>query len=142
MFQGFLDMAQSLAAAYVFALPVGIERGRAARKAGMRTFPLVSLGVCAYVLIGDRVLGEDAQAASRVIQGVLTGIGFVGGGAILKTRGTVRGLGTAASIWNTGAIGLSCAYDRYPLALLLALVNLATLHLVHPAHQQEPPQRD
>lgn len=140
MLRQFLDMALSLGAAYVFAFPVGLERGKAARKAGFRTFPLVSVGVCAYVLMGDVLFGDDGDAIARVVQGVLTGIGFVGGGAILKTAGTVHGLGTAASIWNTGAIGLACAYEQYFLAIALASINLLTLHFISPAH--EAPQRD
>lgn len=134
------EMLLPLAVAYALAALVGFERGKAARTAGFRTFPLVALGVAAYTLIGEHVLsGSDAR--SRLIQGVLTGIGFIGGGAILKTKGEVHGLATAASLWNAGCIGLAAAYGEYALATVLALANLLTLHLFRPAHH-EPPQRD
>jgi putative Mg2+ transporter-C (MgtC) family protein len=61
---------------------------------------------------------------------LLTGIGFIGGGAILKGEKNVRGIATAASLWNTGAIGAAAAYGRYELGLMLSLSNLLTLHLL------------
>ena len=57
----------------------------------------------------------------------MTGIGFIGGGAILKSDGTVRGTATAASVWNTGAIGGAVAFERYEIAIVLAAVNFAAL---------------
>lgn len=62
----------------------------------------------------------------------MTGIGFIGGGAILKGGVSVHGTATAASIWNTGAIGAAVAYGRYEIAILLSLVNFATLHFLTP----------
>ena len=131
-----------LGAAWGLGLLLGLERGKAARTAGFRTFPLVSLGACAYLLLGKAVVGENADAEARLIQGLMTGIGFVGGGAILKQGAEVHGLATAASLWNAGAIGLAVADEHYALAALLAVVNLVTLHLFHPASEHEPPQRD
>ncbi len=71
--------------------------------AGLRTFPLVGIASCGYLLI----VGAPPNSAdqSRVLQGLITGIGFVGGGAILREGATVRGTATAASIWNAGVIG-------------------------------------
>jgi putative Mg2+ transporter-C (MgtC) family protein len=62
-----------------------------------------------------------------VIQGLVAGIGFIGGGAILKTENRVHGVATAASIWNTGVIGASVAQDRYLMAAMLSIMNLITL---------------
>jgi len=70
-------------------------------------------------------MGPDAQ--SRIIQGLVAGIGFIGGGAILKTENKVQGVATAASIWNTGVVGASVAQDRYLMAIMLAVMNLITL---------------
>lgn len=73
----------TLAAAYVLALPIALNREAKARGAGLRTFPLVSIAACGFVLIGIDIFdGSDAEA--RVVSGIITGIGFIGGGAILK----------------------------------------------------------
>lgn len=118
-------------AAFVLALPIGWERHRANRPAGLRTFPIVAVATCAFVLIGTRSFPDDSGAQARIVQGLMTGIGFIGGGAILKTRsdgdGHVEGIATAASIWNTGAIGASVAFARFELAITLAFLNYAIL---------------
>jgi putative Mg2+ transporter-C (MgtC) family protein len=67
-----------------------------------------------------------------LLQGLITGIGFVGGGAILKEGTTVKGTATAASIWNAGVIGASVAVGRYEVAVILALLNLFTLRALLP----------
>jgi hypothetical protein len=74
----------------------------------------------------------DAAAQSRVLQGLITGIGFVGGGAILKEGATVKGTATAASIWNAGVIGAAVAMRQYEIAILLAALNLFTLRALLP----------
>jgi putative Mg2+ transporter-C (MgtC) family protein len=117
----------SIAVAFVLALPIGWEREQSERSAGLRTFPLVAMASCGYILIASGVLGNHPEGQARVIEGLMTGIGFIGGGAILKSDATVRGTATAASIWNTGAIGAAVAFDRYEIAVLLAAVNFATL---------------
>jgi putative Mg2+ transporter-C (MgtC) family protein len=114
-------------AAFALALPVAWNRERSEAGLGLRTFPLVALASCGYILVARSVPGMTPDAEARVIQGLLTGIGFVGGGAILKEGGTVRGTATAASIWNTGAIGMAVAYDRLEIALVLSTINFATL---------------
>ena len=91
--------------AYLLALPVAWDREKEARSAGLRTFPLVAVASCGYMLLATSILGSSSESTSRIIQGLITGIGFIGGGAILKDRGSVHGTATAASIWNTGAIG-------------------------------------
>jgi putative Mg2+ transporter-C (MgtC) family protein len=85
---------------------------------------------CGYLL----VLGSqpDVAAQSRVLQGLITGIGFVGGGAILKEGATVKGTATAASIWNAGVIGASVAMGRVEIAIMLAALNLFTLRALLP----------
>ena len=72
----------------------------------------------------------------RILSAVFTGIGFVGGGAILKEGATVRGTATAASIWNAGVIGASVAMNRYEIAIILALLNLITLRALLPLKQK------
>ena len=96
----------SLAVAYALALPVGWNREKDERSAGIRTFPLV--------------------------EGLITGVGFIGGGAILKHAGKASGTATAASLWATGALGAAVGYGLYDIAVILSLTTFLTLHLSHP----------
>lgn len=116
-----------LGAAYVLALPVALDRETSSRSAGLRTFPLVAVAACGYTLVGFAIL-DTPDAHARVLQGLITGIGFIGGGAILKSRGNVTGTATAASIWTTGLIGIAVASDRYEIAILLSVITYLTLH--------------
>ena len=121
-----------IALAYVLALPVAWDREVEARSAGLRTFPLVAIASCGYMLLGASLFAESPDAQARLVQGLITGIGFIGGGAILKDRGSVHGTATAASIWNTGAIGAAVAFGRFEVALVLSVINFATLRLLTP----------
>lgn len=112
--------------AYLLALPIAWNRETQARTAGLRTFPLVAVASCGYMLVGMQVL-SSTDAESRVMYGIIAGMGFIGGGAILKDKGSVTGTATAASLWNTGAIGVSVAFHRYEIALVLSTLNLLTL---------------
>ncbi len=118
-----------LGIAYVLALPVAMDREHAKLGVGLRTFPLVAVAACGYTLVGISVL-SSTDAEARVLQGIITGIGFIGGGAILKSKGSVSGTATAASIWNTGLIGMAVAFNRYEIAGLMALINFLTLRYV------------
>ncbi len=127
--------AIKLGVAYLFALPVGWYREQEAHSAGVRTFPLVAMASCGYVLLGSPSAHMSMEAQSRIIQGLVAGIGFIGGGAILKSEGGksdnhVHGVATAASIWTTGVVGASVAQNRYLLAATLALLNLFTLRVL------------
>jgi putative Mg2+ transporter-C (MgtC) family protein len=121
-----LNHLTHLTAAYMLALPIGWEREVSKRRFGLRTFPLVAVVSCGYMLLGMSVI-SSTDGEARVIQGLITGIGFIGGGAILKDADEVSGVSTAASIWNTGAIGMAVAFDRYEIALLLSALNVFTL---------------
>jgi putative Mg2+ transporter-C (MgtC) family protein len=121
---------QQIGLTYVLTAFIGWDREKEAHSAGLRTFPIVGMASCGYLL----VLGAqpDVAAQSRVLQGLITGIGFVGGGAILKEGATVRGTATAASIWNAGVIGASVAMGHIQIAILLAALNLFTLRALLP----------
>jgi len=124
-----LTSLTQIGVAYLLAMPVAWDREQEARTAGLRTFPLVSIAACGYMLVGIQVLdGTDAE--SRVLYGIITGMGFIGGGTILKAKGTVKGTATAASLWMTGAIGIAVAFHRYEIALVLAVLNFVTLRYV------------
>jgi putative Mg2+ transporter-C (MgtC) family protein len=126
-----------LGIAYVLALPVAFDRDRSSRSAGLRTFPLVAVAACGYTLVGVSVL-TTTGAEARVIQGLITGIGFIGGGAILKSGNNVTGTATAASIWNMGLIGIAVAFDRYEIAILMSIINLLTLRYVRRFKVDDP----
>ncbi len=115
--------------AYALAFPIGWDREKMVKSAGLRTFPLVAMGACSYMLIGIAVF-QEGDPQSRVIYGLITGIGFIGGGAILKEGGSVTGTATAASLWNTAAIGIAVAWDHFEVAILLSIVNFLTLRVV------------
>jgi putative Mg2+ transporter-C (MgtC) family protein len=125
---------QHIGLAYVLTAFIGWDREKEAHSAGLRTFPIVGMASCGYLM----VLGNqpDVAAQSRVLQGLITGIGFVGGGAILKEGATVKGTATAASIWNAGVIGSAVAMQRFEIAIILSLLNLITLRALLPIKQR------
>lgn len=118
--------------AFVLALPVGWEREKEHRAAGVRTLPLVAVASCCYILVTQRLLGFREPNMDRVIQGLITGVGFIGGGAIFRAGDTVRGTATAASIWLVGALGAAVAVRAYDLAIILSIVNFAALWFLQP----------
>lgn len=119
-----------VAIAYLLTALVGWEREREERSVGVRTFPIVGMASCGYLLLLGNHPGPGDQ--SRLLQGLITGIGFIGGGAILKQGVTVHGTATAASIWAAGVIGAAVAMDHYGIAVTLALLNLLTLRALLP----------
>ncbi|HEX6124251.1 MAG TPA: MgtC/SapB family protein [Pyrinomonadaceae bacterium] len=118
--------------AFVLAVPIGWERHESHRNIGLRTFPIVAMAACGFMLIAKNVPGANAETHARLIQGLLGGIGFIGGGAILKKGANVRGLATAASIWGTGAIGAAVAFEREEIAVVLSLIMFLTLRILSP----------
>ena len=140
--QGTEDVIK-LVVAYLLALPVGWYREKEAHSVGVRTFPVVAMASCGYVLLGTPSPHMSLEAQSRIIQGLVAGIGFIGGGAILKSESRVHGVATAASIWNTGVVGASVAQNRYLMAAMLAALNLFALRVLLPLKQRlndQPPQ--
>lgn len=121
---------------FVLALPIALERERSTRIMGLRTFPLVALASCGYVLVAIQVLGADAADHSRIIQGLMTGIGFIGGGAILKEGASVRGTATAASIWTMGILGGAVGYGAFEIAILLAVLTFLVLRVLTPLEKR------
>ena len=109
---------------------LGFERERAGKEAGLRTHILVALGAAFFVLIPQQA-GVSPGDMSRVLQGIITGIGFIGAGTILKIseRGEVRGLTTAAGIWLTAAVGIAAGLGREASALLGTTLALVVLSL-------------
>lgn len=111
---------------------LGLEREHSGKAAGVRTHMLVAVGAALFVVIPQQMDMSDADLA-RVIQGVITGVGFLGAGTILKGTGdapAVKGLTTAAGLWLTAAIGIAAGLGREASAVLSAFLALAILHLV------------
>ena len=102
----------ALAVAYALAIPIGWDRERSERSAGLRTFPLVAIAACGFVQATERLIVDNPQALARVVEGIIGGVGFIGGGAILKGETSVHGTATAASLWATGAVGRPSRRDR------------------------------
>jgi len=119
-----------LLAAMLFGAVVGFQRERTGKPAGLRTHMLVSVGSALFVLAPIES-GMNLDGLSRVIQGLATGIGFIGGGAILKLQEQreIEGLTSAAGIWMTAAIGVAVGLGRIPLALMSVILTLIILTL-------------
>ena len=117
--------------AMIFGAVIGIQRERAGKPAGLRTHMLVSLGAAVFIIASGE-FGMNPDSISRVIQGLVTGIGFLGAGAILKLydKRAVEGLTTAAGIWMTAALGVAVGLGRFGLALVATLLAWMTLSLV------------
>jgi putative Mg2+ transporter-C (MgtC) family protein len=122
--------AARLAAAALLGGLIGAQRERVHSAAGFRTHILVSLGSALFVLAG-REAGFSSADTSRVVQGIITGIGFLGAGTILKLveKGEVHGLTTAATIWVTAAVGAAAALSQLWLAATAAVLTWAVLAL-------------
>lgn len=124
-----LDHLWHLIMAYALAIPIGLDREKSERHFGLRTFPLVAVVACGFMMVGMSVI-DSTDGEARIFQGIVTGIGFIGGGAIFKDKDRVSGTASAASIWNTGAIGLAVAFNRFEIAIILSLLNFITLLIV------------
>ncbi len=126
-----IDLVKVLLA-FVIAIPVGWERHVSDRNLGLRTFPIVAIGACGFILLTEEFANGDPDAIARALNGVITGVGFIGGGAILKGHGSVRGLSTAASIWCMGAIGAAVALERLVVAVTIMLITFTIMRSLAP----------
>ncbi len=117
-----------LIAASLLGAAIGYERQIAGKSAGLRTHILVTLGSCVFVVAGSS-FGLSSEGASRVIQGIVTGIGFLGAGSILKLteEHRIRGLTSAAGIWMTAAIGITVGLGMLGIAILAAAMTIIVL---------------
>ena len=124
----FVILIIRLLAAVLFGAAIGYERETAGKAAGLRTHVLVTTGTTVFVL-GCLGAGMDSDALSRVIQGIVTGIGFVGAGSILKKESeqSIQGVTTSAGIWMAAAIGVTVGLGGLGLALMATLLALVVL---------------
>lgn len=120
-----------LTAAALLGALIGYQRERAGKPAGIKTHILATLGTTIFV-VGCANAGFESDALSRVIQGIVTGIGFLGAGAILKLDDTrdIKGLTTAASIWAAAAIGVAVGLGVLGVALIGTTITLLVLTIL------------
>ncbi|RPI48307.1 MAG: MgtC/SapB family protein, partial [Acidobacteria bacterium] len=126
---GYLDVVSRLGAAVLVGALIGFDREVRNKPAGLRTMALVALGSAVFVLTA--LGGATADSTSRAIQGIVTGVGFLGAGTIIRgrTEESVRGLTTAASIWLASAIGIACGLALWPLVIAASALGLLVLVL-------------
>ena len=122
----------NLAVAFALGIPVGWERERHRAGPGIRTYPLLAMGACAYLEIGQFAFRDHIEGQARVFQAMVSGIGFIGAGAIIKGRAEVHGLATAVSLWITVSVGIAASYQLFALAAVLSATTLVALRLLTP----------
>jgi putative Mg2+ transporter-C (MgtC) family protein len=127
---GYEDVALRLVAALLLGAAIGVERQYRQRAAGLRTNALVALGAAAFALVGFSMAGETSP--SRMAAQVVSGIGFLGAGAIMREGLNVKGLNTAATLWCAAAVGVGCGAGLFGLAGLAAALVVAVNLVIRP----------
>ena len=122
-------MAFRVVVAVVLGGFVGWEREWHGKEAGVRTYSAVALGACVFALISTHATGGNNPHV--IAAGVVTGIGFLGAGVIMREQGSVVGLTTAATLWATASVGLAAGYGMYTLAVLVAVLVFGLLAAHH-----------
>lgn len=108
---------------------IGWERERHGREAGIRTYAAVCLGACVFALVSSHVPGAGDKA--RIAAQVVSGVGFLGAGIIMRDQGRVTGLTTAGTLWASAAVGLAVGFSMYVLGILTALIIFGLLAAHH-----------
>ena len=125
------DLAWRLLLAAGLGAAVGLEREYRQKPAGLRTNILIALGSALFTILSFS-LGHQSGTADRIAAQIVTGIGFLGGGAILRSGNTVHGMTTAATIWVNAAIGVAAGMGQYALATVTAALTLVVLAILPP----------
>jgi len=116
----------SIILAIVLGAVIGLEREFSGKAAGLRTNVLICLGAAVFTIISKEMVSADGSVA-RIAAQIVTGVGFLGAGAIIQDRGGVHGLTTAATIWLVSSIGMACGACFYRLAVVAALLAMLVL---------------
>lgn len=121
----------NLILAFILGGAIGWLRETEGKTAGLRTHILVGVGSALFMMVsGEMLLRSGLADPGRIAAGVVTGIGFIGAGCIVQARGSVRGITTAASVWITAAIGISCGTGFYLGAVAATFIALLTLQVL------------
>jgi putative Mg2+ transporter-C (MgtC) family protein len=138
---GFADVLVRLVAATLIGAALGLNREIRGKPAGLRTHAMVALGTALVTLTGIELAGHDgdfdSDSVSRVIQGITAGIGFLGGGTILKSDSGehISGLTTAASLWVVACLGIACGVGLWQMAVVALVLALLVLILGEPVER-------
>lgn len=116
--------------ALLFGMAIGIERQWRSRNAGMRTNTLISVGAALFTILGQTAIGDGDP--TRVAAQIVSGIGFLGGGVIIKEKGSISGLNTAASLWGSAAVGALCGAGMWEAALAGVILVVFTNSALRP----------
>ena len=138
-----IDFVIRIVAALVFGFLLGLEREMTNKYAGLRTHILVCLGACIFTIVsiygfptfadGDNVIVNQATGirdTGRVAAQIVTGIGFIGAGTVLRHGPMIIGLTTAATLWISAAIGMTCGVGMYDVAVITTIISVAVLTLI------------
>ena len=135
----------SIILATVLGASIGLERELSGKAAGLRTNVLICLGAAVFTIISQRMVEGTDGSLVRIAAQIVTGVGFLGAGAVIQDRRGVHGLTTAATIWLVASIGMACGADFYALACISALLAIIVLvvvpRLVKPIEQYAAKQR-
>jgi putative Mg2+ transporter-C (MgtC) family protein len=142
-----LDVVLRTLIALLIGSAVGIEREYRGHAAGVRTLAMVSVGSCIFTALGVYVFPGHATDPTRIAAQVVTGVGFLGAGAIFRAEDGVKGLTTAATVWVVAALGMAVGFGLFIIATAAAVIVLIGLVLVRPLeirflrHPQHPMRR-
>ena len=121
------DDILSIILAVVFGAAIGLEREIRGKAAGLRTNVLICLGAAVFTIISKQMAVGTNNSITRIAAGVVTGVGFLGAGAIIRDRVGINGLTTAATIWLVASIGMACGAGFYTLAVISTFVAVVVL---------------
>jgi putative Mg2+ transporter-C (MgtC) family protein len=117
----------SIILAVLFGAAIGLEREFSHKAAGLRTNILICLGAAVFTVISKRMAADEQDCLTRIAAQIVTGVGFLGAGAIIMDRGGIHGLTTAATIWLVASIGMACGAGFYSLAIITTLIAIIVL---------------
>jgi len=129
----------SIILAVVFGAAIGLEREISGKAAGLRTNVLICLGAAVFTIISKEMAAGLENSPTRIAAQIVTGVGFLGAGAIIRDRGGIHGLTTAATIWLVASIGVACGAGFYTLAAVSTLI--AVIILIGLAKLEKPLRR-
>lgn len=138
-FLPYSDAIIRLSVALVLGAIVGTERTLAHRRAGMRTYAIVSLGSAAFIVIGEivrQIYGEVGIDPLRIASQIVMGVGFLGAGLIIVRGTQINGLTTAAGLWVAATIGMAAGFGLYPLATIIAMLTLFVFVVLRGVEQE------
>ena len=121
------DQILGIVSAIVLGAAIGLERQLSGKAAGLRTNVLICLGAAVFTTISRELARGTGGSTTRIAAQVVTGVGFLGAGAIIQDRGGVHGLTTAATIWLVASIGMACGAGLYHLAVIATVAAIAVL---------------